>query len=312
MTPLEVIGVGDADVDIFMDVDHIPGRDEKVLAKRVEYYAGGMVANFICALSRLGTRCGFHGPVGDDEFGRVALENFRANGVDTAGTFVKKGGRTYYCVVMLDESGEKALIIVPTDCNHPTADELDEEQIARARHMHMTGSVSTMMHAVELAKKHDLSVSLDLESLTGLTEADLRELLAKVDIAFINQRGAAALVGEGQPEDAARRLVQYGARIGCVTLGEAGSVAASNEELVRAAAFKVEVADSTGAGDCYAAGFVHGFVKGWPLEAMTMLGSAVGALAVTKWGGHSGAPTFAQAVAFLASRGVDIDRLRGQ
>jgi hypothetical protein len=64
----EVVGVGDADVDIYLDVPQLPGRDEKVAATAAAWYPGGMVANFLVALRRLGTPCCFHGPIGAKRF----------------------------------------------------------------------------------------------------------------------------------------------------------------------------------------------------------------------------------------------------
>jgi len=299
-----VIGVGDADVDIFLAVDHVPGQDEKVLAVREEHHPGGMVGNFLCALGRLGTSCGFHGPVGDDEFGRMALEDFAANGVDTSGAVVKPGGRTYYCIVMLDESGEKALVVVPTDCSHLQPEEVSEAQIARARHLHTTGARPTTLKAVGLAKGYGLTVSVDLESLARVGHDALLLLLPQADVLFINRRGAESLAEGSSIERAAEWAIAHGSQVVCVTMGEAGSLVVSKTTSFRAQAFSVPVADTTGAGDCYAAGFVHGFLKGWPLEQTATFASAVGALAVARWGGHASAPTFEEARTFLAAREV--------
>jgi ribokinase len=297
-----VIGVGDVGVDIFLGVDHVPGRDEKVLASREELHPGGMVANFLCALARLGTSCGFHGPLGADEYGRLVLEDLRSNGVDTQGAVVRPGGRTYYCVVLLDASGEKALVVVPTGCSHLAAEELSEELVSEAAHLHTTGTRPATLRAAQLAKKHRMTVSLDMESASGAQPAVIRELLPLIDILFVNEHGLRRLADGVTLEEMARNVLQLGAGTVCVTLGEKGSLAVTEGGVCRTEAYTVPVADSTGAGDCYAAAFVHGFLKGWPLARTMSFASAVGALAVTRWGGHAGAPTSEEALAFIARR----------
>ena len=307
LKPVQVIGVGDADMDILAEVDHVPRRDDKVRPSRLEFHPGGMVANFVCALSRLGTSCAFHGPLGDDEFGRTALDDLQSNGVDTSSAVIKGGGRTYSAVIMLDATGEKAALLVPSDCMHLGPDELSEEQIARAGHLHTVGSRPTTVRAIGLAKKHGLTVSVDLESPHNLRLAEVQPWSSQVDILFINERTLKSLTGGTSAEETAAGLVEAGTGIVCLTMGASGSLAVSSRGTCRAAAFRVPVADSTGAGDCYAAGFVHGFLQGWPLNQTVAFASAVAALAITQWGGHSGAPTLRETLAFLDSRGFEVE-----
>lgn len=304
---MDVIGVGDADVDIYLDVDHIPGRDEKVLARSISFYPGGMVANFLVALSRLGTSCGFHGPVGDDEFGCMTLADLAANGVDTSGAVIKPGERTYFCAVMLDSSGEKALVVAPTSCLFPHAEDVSEQWIARARHLHTTAAIiPTAVKATRLARQHGLTVSVDVEPSTGSQKADLQPLLSQVDVAFVNQRAVRLLGDADSLEDAAHRITGYGPKIVCVTMGAQGALVATEAEVFRTEAFPVKAMDTTGAGDCFAAGFVHGFLKGWPLHQTAIFASGLGALSVTKRGGHADLPSRGEVMAFLAARGVPL------
>lgn len=306
---IDVIGVGDADVDIYLDVDHIPGRDEKLLARRVDLHPGGMVANFLVALRRLGTPCGFHGPVGDDDFGRRVLDSLAANGVDIRGAVIKPGGQTYFCTVMLDESGEKSLVVAPTDCLFPQPEDIDGAVIAQARHLHTTAAViPTATKAVRFAREHGLTVSLDLES-SNARHPDTPALLADVDVLFANQGAVQLLSHSGSAEEAAERLLKYGPSIVCVTMGAAGALVVSAAGQMQVEAFPVTVVDSTGAGDCFAAGFVHGFLRGWSLSTTAIVASAVGAISVTRRGGHAGAPTGDEVRAFLAARSRDLPEL---
>lgn len=307
MKSMQVIGVGDADVDIYLDVDHLPGRDEKILARELAFHPGGMVANFLVALSRLGISCGFHGPVGDDEFGGMVMASMSSQGVDTSGTVVKPGERTYFCTVLLDSSGEKALTVAPTNCLSAQPEDISEAVIAQARHLHTTAAnMSAAIKAARLAKQHGLTVSMDIEPDNAARITDFNPLLAQVDIAFVNQRAVKFLGESDSLEAAALQVLSYGPQIVCITMGANGSLAVSAAETFRANAFPVQVVDSTGAGDCFAAGFVYGFLMGWPLAQTATFASAVGALSVTHRGGHSNLPNLAQVMTFLADRGVKL------
>lgn len=304
---MDVVGVGDADIDIYLQVDHIPGRDEKILARNTHHYhPGGMIANFLVALRRLGTACAFHGPVGDDEFGAMSLAALSANGVDTSGAVIKAGEKTYFCVVMLDSSGEKSLIVAPTTCLFPALDDLSEQVIARARHLHTAASdVETALRATTIAKENGLTTSIDIEA--GMVEPHASTaLLAQVDLLFVNQEAARRLSNTTELEDAARHLLQQGPQIVCITMGAEGSLVVDAASTYRAKAFTVPVVDSTGAGDCFAAGFVHGYLQGWSLPRTATFASAVAALNVMHLGGHGGAPLFNHVAAFLSTQGVHL------
>jgi sugar/nucleoside kinase (ribokinase family) len=95
----DVLGVGDADVDLFLGVERLPGRDEKVMGEYLGEHPGGVVANFCCAASRLGARTALVTVVGEDRYGKMAVADLEAHDVDTSLVKVRLGGITYFCVV---------------------------------------------------------------------------------------------------------------------------------------------------------------------------------------------------------------------
>jgi sugar/nucleoside kinase (ribokinase family) len=129
-------------------------------------------------------------------------------------------------------------------------------------------------------------------------------LLAQVDLLFVNQRAVEFLSRTDSLEDGALSILAHGPRIVCVTMGESGSLVVSKEATIRSEAFPVEVVDSTGAGDCFAAGFVHGYLEGWPINQTATFASAVGALSVTQRGGRSSLPSLEEVTTFMAERGA--------
>lgn len=305
---MDVIGVGDIDIDIYLELDHVPRRDEKVVAKSYTYYPGGMVANFLAALSRLGTLCGFHGPLGQDEFGRLALQDLKENNVDTKFAVIKSDGNTYYCVVMLDPSGEKSLVVVPTNCLTLEPEDLFLPALNQARHLHTTYHGKTQATAINFAKQNGLTVSVDFEPDSVKNGNNLIPVLANIDLAFINKRAASLITGNNDLELSILQISAMGPSIVCITMGEDGSILAAKDwkEPQFISAFHVPVVDTTGAGDCFAAGFVHGYLQGWPVEIMGTFASAVASINIMSKGGHLGAPYFNEVVEFLKNRDVNL------
>jgi sugar/nucleoside kinase (ribokinase family) len=304
---LDVIGLGDADVDIYLRVSHLPGRDEKIKAEESTLYPGGMVANFLVGLRRLGTPCGFHGLLGADEFGRIALNNLIANDIDTRGAIIRPQGKTYFCVILLDSSGEKSLVTAPTDCYYPQPEDLSSQLISEAQHLHTTAdNLATLERAIDIARKHKLTISLDIEPNADGCRPELRPLLSNIDIVFIKKQALSLLTGEEDLTLALPRLLDLGVKIICVTMGGKGVTVAFDTITRTIDAFPVPVIDSTGAGDAFSAAFVHAFLEKWSVVDAAQFASAAGAMSVSSYGGHAMAPTRAEVLAFLGQRNIKL------
>ncbi len=301
----DVLGVGDADVDLFLRTPHLPGHDEKVLGRYLGEYPGGVVANFCCAASSVDSRVALATVVGDDRYGEMAIAGLNEFGVDTDLVVVKTGGRTYFCVVLLDDSGEKALTVVETDCIAPKRGDLDPESFGNARLVHLMASdVDVTTWVACEAKRRGTLVSLDIEPTTvggGLSE--IEALLSCVDLAFPNSAGLCRIVG-GDELSGAKQLLRMGPRVVVVTMGARGCLIVTERESIWQPAFRVPVADTTGAGDCFNGTFVAGYLKGWDLHRCGRFAAAAAAMSITKVGSRSGLPTLSEVEDFL-SHGVN-------
>jgi sugar/nucleoside kinase (ribokinase family) len=303
---LEVIGVGDAGLDLFLEVDHVPGPDEKVRARKSVSIPGGMVANFLVDLSRLGTSCGFHGLLGQDEPGRIVLDDLKANGVDVSEAIVRSG-RTYSCVVMICPSGEKSLVIVPSECMFINPEDVSVDSLRRARHVHTTsGNFTTAVTVAKIARSEGVTISLDLEADSIDPGKDIKGLLGMVDVLFLNRRALESVCGTTSERFPVQSLSKLGPSVVCVTLGQNGAIVVERGKAIQIRALPVEVTDSTGAGDGFCAGFIHGILQGWASIDCLRLASAVASSCVTHVGGHVGAPTIAEARDLLAKYGMTL------
>jgi len=295
-----VIGVGDADMDIFMEVTHLPAYDEKLMAHGVHRAPGGMVANTLVALARLGTRTTFVGCVGEDEYGRLIAENFQREGVALDGLRIVSGQRTYFCVILLDASGEKSLILAPEPTMYPPLNAVSPSLLRQGTHVHTTASPQVSTSVIARAVELGLTVSVDLDAASrGL--AAYRQILKSVTVVFLNERGRQNLASSASVKEVVVRLLELGVRCVVVTQGATGAVVATHVEQLRTNGWPVAVRDTTGGGDCFAGAFLHGYLRGWVLQDTLRFANATAALCLQAIGAQTGMPKPSDVQRLLAS-----------
>lgn len=296
----DLLGVGDIDIDIFLKVDRLPARDDKVLSSLLGEFPGGMTANVCCAASRLGSRCGMVGLVGDDPYGAKALAGLTEYGVDTSLVRAVKGGRTFFCVVLLDGSGEKALTVVDTDCRLPRR-HIDPEEFARARLVHLLGDDAQFVEwAAEEAARRGALVSVDMEaSTTQRGVSALESLLSRIDVVFLNEHGYRIGFG-GEPLDALHRVLDLGPRVAVITRGSLGALVGTSTGVWEIPAYPVPVTDSTGAGDCFVGAFLTSLLQGMSPAECGQFAAAAAALSLRAVGARTALPDQDEVLALLA------------
>lgn len=302
MAPVfDVVGLGDCDVDIFIQIEHLPAWGEKRPADLIGIEGGGVAANFCCAASTLGLRTALMSTVGGDEFGRTAVASVRGFGVDVAGIVVKTGVSTYFSTSCLDGRGEKALTIIRTPAFFPAWADLDQRKLTQGRALHIAPfDLTVATRAASMARQAGVVVSIDLEpAMIAGGLGDVTGLLRATDILFINDLAAAQLFGADQPEAAARELLKLGPTTVAVTRGPRGVYARTAREECDIPAYPVEVADTTGAGDSFNAAFLGERLRGASLDQATRFAAAAAALSITAVGARSRLPTRRHVTRFL-------------
>jgi sugar/nucleoside kinase (ribokinase family) len=189
--------------------------------------------------------------------------------------------------------------------------DVDWSIVARARHLHL-GSYYMLdalrpdaPHLFAEARRRGLTVSLDTNyDPTEQWEGGIHAALAHVDIFLPNETEAKA-IGRGATWQAG--LEQLAARVPTVALkrGGDGAVARRGAEIAAARPLPVAVVDTTGAGDSFNAGFVYGFLTGWPLQRTVDFAAACGSASTRAAGGVDAQPTFEEAAALLRNAGME-------
>ncbi len=257
--------------------------------------SGGSAANTMAGIASFGGRAAFIGKVADDEFGRIFAHDIRSAGVAFETKPASGGAPTSRSLILVTEDGERTMSTFLGASTGLDQGEVDAGLIRASGIVYLEGYLfdrpeakTAFWQAVEIARGAGRKVALTLSD-PFCVERHRAEFLALVrggvDILFANEREVMALYEAASFDDAAR-CAAGDTVLAVLTRSEKGSVILSGGETLTVPAVPVEkVVDATGAGDLYAAGFLHGLSSGRDLATCGRLGS----LAVAEVIGHLGA-----------------------
>ncbi len=295
-----VVGLGSCTVDYFALVPKLIGAEEKINVNRVEVHAGGVTANNLTQVARLGASAGWIGLIGDDENGRIIQKQFVEDGMDLSGIKIVKGELSSFTWIPVDAQGERCIYMFPNVTAKVTPQDIRERfapHIRQAKHFHTEASqlpLPPVLEAMRIAREagvrviFDLDVAPDYFVAAGLgTEKELREALRLTDVLKPCKAAARELTGESDYEKIVRRLLAMGPKVVAITMGGEGCLVASAETIAHVPSFKVPVVDTTGAGDAFMGGLSYALLQGWELERVGVFANACAALCCTNVGARA-------------------------
>jgi sugar/nucleoside kinase (ribokinase family) len=298
---VEVVSIGAMAVDYFGLMPALPKPGEKVVADRYEIHPGGVAGNVVTQVARLGGRAGWIGKIGDDPAGRVILEEFQREGIDYSHTEIVEGGYSMFTWIMVDAKGERTIVMFPNVLASFTGGDVESkhaEYITSAKILQTEAcalALEPMIRAMEIARGAGVRCVFDLDvSPTHLidearlgTRRDLDRVLSLTDVLIPSKAAAAELLGDGDFEAGAERLLDRGPQAVVITLGEKGSIYVDRSVRCRTAGFRVEAVDTTGAGDAFHGGFIWSLLQGHSAEQACMVANACGAHCCTQVGARA-------------------------
>ncbi len=247
---------------------------------------GGSASNTIHALASLGDNVGFIGSVGDDETGLFFRRQAEARGIETHISTVS-GMTSGTATTLITPDGERtfathlgaATQVVPAE-EFPA---IIRKQSSSQDILHIEGYLVQDHQLIEQllreAKAAGMMISYDLAS-WNIVAADrpfIQHLVADyVDFVFANEEEAAAFSGQQDPEEALRILKEQ-ASVAVVKVGKRGAIGCHNGVKAFAPGLVRKVVDTTAAGDFFAAGFLHGWIHGLPLDRCLDYGNRIAA-----------------------------------
>ncbi len=296
---MTVVVFGSINLDLVVEVPHLPTRGETVIGNRFFSAAGGKAANQAVAVAKLGTSVNLVGQVGDDSFGKTLLENLQTAGVDISSITVNPHTHSGIASIVVDEKGENTIA-----CAAGANNLVREQEVAKFKALLPQSKVvllelgiplATVLAAAREAKASKSLVILDpAPAKSNLPE----ELYHLVDLITPNEVEASQLVGftvDGvtTARQAASFLHQMGVKNVIITLGSQGALYSSNDtENFWMKPIPVSVVDTVAAGDAFNGALAVALAQGKSLKEAVQWGTVAGALAVTKNGAQSSLPSW--------------------
>jgi sugar/nucleoside kinase (ribokinase family) len=290
---VDVLAIGELNVDLILnDIEGFPVVGKEIMAGSMTLTLGSSTAIFAANLSSLGAKVGFLGKIGNDSFGDLVKKSLAEKGVDTSYIITEEKIPTG-ATIALSYAEDRAMVTFPGAMNHLTLDDISDDALATARHIHfsscffqpgMAGNIGVLF---KRAKDLGLTTSLDTQwDPSEKWDFDFKNILPYVDIFLPNETEILHITKTKNLEDALQKVTPF-ARNVVIKKGSKGSVivTGSGEYIEKPAYLNKNVVDSIGAGDSFNAGFVFKFVKGESPEKCLDFGNLTGALNTTAPGG---------------------------
>ena len=323
---LDVVAIGNAIVDVIARVDDdflAANRVEKGImtlidqTRAAELYAampparevsGGSASNTAAGLGAIGVPTAFVGKVRDDQLGRIFAHDIRAVGVHYDGpvTPADAPSETSRSFILVSPDGERSMNTFLGASTELVAADIDEALLGRARWLYLEGYLFDTPEAKEAYARaiHAVKSAGGCASMTvsdpfcvDRHRADFRRLIAdELDLLFANR---AELLSLYQTDDleTAIDLVAADVPLAAITLSGDGAIIVRGASRTRVPATRVEVVDTTGAGDLFAAGFLAGLARGAPDATCARMGCAAAGEIIS----HIGARPEADLAALLSA-----------
>ncbi len=296
----QIAVVGSINMDLVFKIPRMPLPGETLMGHSFHLVHGGKGANQAVAAARMGAAVSLVACVGDDANGQSCLHALQKDDINSSHVRVIPDCATGVAGILLDDEGQNSIVLATGANALLDLADIDraDSTIAQAKLLlcQLETPLASVLHAMASAKQAKLKVVLNPAPAKKLSD----QILAQVDYLVVNETEAALLSGLAvcdlaTAQLAAAVLQQRGVGVVIVTLGAIGIWVAALDQAYSLPAFKVEVVDTTAAGDTFVGSFAVAIAEGMDLRAACMFAQSAAALAVTKLGAQTSIP-YRQAV----------------
>tara|TARA_B100000989_G_scaffold242545_1_gene189499 strand:+ start:269 stop:1198 length:930 start_codon:yes stop_codon:yes gene_type:complete len=291
---MKIIGIGNAIVDVickvnesFIEQNNLTKGTMKLIFDDKEFknmlsnlkiektMSGGSVANSIVGLSQLGNKVGFIGKVNDDELGSKYEDGLKSENVEYFYSKKKEELPTGTCLILVTPDSERTMCTFLGTAGKINESDVNAETIKQSQMIFLEGYLwdegepkKAFEKAINNAKK--VSMSLSDQFCVDRHKSHFLELVKnKLDITFANEQEIMSLIDAKNFEE----VINFGKNLKkhlVITRGEKGAISVSNDEITENGIEKsLQIKDLTGAGDLFAAGYLHGYLNNLsPLECL--------------------------------------------
>jgi ribokinase len=293
--------------DLAFRTPKLPAWGETTMGSSFQLGPGGKGSNQAVAAARAGARVSFISKLGDDPFGMLARETYRAEGIDTRHLLTTATPTGAAAIILDANSGENAIIVVPGACFELTPEELDGMTALIADSAifvtQLELALPTVEHGLELARSFSVPTILNPAPACNLP----RSIFPNCDFITPNETEAESLTGIrvaslGDAERAANALLAMGVGNAVITLGAQGAFVKNASTAAHVPAFDAgPVVETTGAGDAFTGALAVAVAEGLDVLAAVRFGCAAAGISVTRPGTAPSMATRAEIDSLLQS-----------
>jgi len=297
--------IGELNLDLIVTgAERMPHPGEEIIVDDMLLTLGSSSAITACQLAALGDDVLFISKVGGDEFGRRALEFLREKGVSTEAIAVDESMKTGLTISTAIDS-ERAQMTAMGCIQEMRLADVDFDLLRGRQHLHISSFYlqrnlrPDIPRIFQQAREMGLTTSLDTGwPHEGESIHDTEPVWPHLDVFLPNDLEAMRLTGEEEPAPALDALARRVPTV-VMKIGPRGAEVRQGDKHVKRAGLEIDVIDTTGAGDSFNAGFLHGYLADWDLADCLDLGNACGALSIRAPGGTTSQPTLDEAQRFI-------------
>lgn len=293
---MKVLCLGSICLDIVVqNILELPKPNHVTQVDGIKLFAGGGALNTAIALRRLGIDAYPMGEIGKDHAGQILLNIMEEENIKTDFVLERDHKQTSVVNVMLSPEGERSFICNPGNYIKITLDDYDWDNILKDFDYLQIGSCfildNLLPYFPKILKKcneHNVTSIIDTVWPTRPTYKLIVQALPYLDYFTPSFEEAQIITGQKDPEDIAKWCLDLGSKNIIIKMDKRGCFVANEKIQEQLPALKVDLKDSTGAGDCFLAGFITALGKDYNLKNAAKVGNSAGAMCVKSLGAYTG------------------------
>jgi len=307
----DILVIGSLNADLVVRAPRFPQPGETISGENLQILPGGKGANQAVAAARLGTSVSMLGRVGKDTFGDFLLDNLQVNKVDSQ-LVQRDDASTGTAIIVVDANGQNSIVLSPGANGKVSPADVRTVSISgfKLLLLQLEIPIETVLSAAQRAKESGLRVLLNPAPARSLPD----ELISLPDFLVPNETELGLLTDQtvndiSSAENASKRLLKRGAQRIIVTLSANGALIVTKENTKHIPSFRVNVVDTTAAGDAFIGGFASALLQNIALEEAVRYGCACGALSTTKFGAQPSLPTKEEVENFISKAPAAVSKM---
>jgi len=292
MSDITVLGIFVADISF--SGNKLPSTGETILGDSYNVGPGGKGCNQAIAISRLGGKVNFISKLGDDDYGKLAINKLKKDNIDTSNIIISNKHKTGVAGIHVDRNtGKNAITVVRGAPSSLTINEIDTNLFKQSQIFltQLEIPIEVTLHCLKAAKEHGLINILNPAPACKLSN----DFFKLVDYFTPNETEAEFYTGvkindENDAKVSAKKLIEMGIKKVIITLGEKGLFYSDGKEEIYIKATPDKAIDTTGAGDAFNGGLAFGLLKEKPIKECLELANKVAGISTTKLGAGDAMP----------------------